>query len=188
MVTRTIPVGSTIQAFIILPAEPSQKQEWGLESLRVTGDLSPGFSLVLPGISKLGDFWKSGLTTYTLVVTDPSGAQSMSSTDFVAKGFYRNADDTSYMVPGINSTREFINGDGDTIVEIKGRFIENTFTDVVLEDIVAPQDAIWVADYETIQVNVSRIPNFDVTLMKTYLLTVGQDSWTDTFPFRHTPR
>ncbi len=188
VVTRTIPVGSTVQAFIILPAEPSAKQEWALENLRVDGDLQPGFSLALPGFRTLGDFWKSGLTTYTVVVTDPSGVQSMSSTDFTAKDYYRNAEDTSYMVPGINSSREFINGEGNTIVEIKGRFITGIRTDVVFEDIVAPQDTIQVIDSETIQVNVSRVPNFDLTLMKTYLLTVGQDSWTDVFPFRHTPR
>ena len=188
-VTRTIPAGSTVQAFITLPADTrDSRQPWGLESLSVTGDLEPGFSLVLPGLRTLGDFWKQGLTTYTIVVTDPDGAQSLSSTDFGAAGFYRNVDDTSYMVPGINSFREFVNADGDTIVEIKGRFVANTGTDVVFEDIVAPQDSIDVIDDSTIEVNLSRVPNFDLTLMKTYLLTVGQDSWTDIFQFRHTPR
>jgi len=28
---------------------------------------------------------------------------------------------------------------------------------------------------------------FDPTRMKGYLLTVGQEGWTDTLPFRHTP-
>jgi hypothetical protein len=185
VVTRSIPAGSTVQAFFILP---DQKQEWGLEALRVNEDLQPGFSLVLPGIRTLGDFWQSGLTTYSVVVTDPNGTQSLSSTDFVTGGFYRNAEDTSFMVPGINTWREFVNGDGATIVEIKGRFIEGIRTYVVFEDIIAPQDTIQVLDSQTIQVNVSNVPNFDVTLMKTYLLTVGQDTWTDISPYRHTPR
>lgn len=185
VVTQTIPVGSTIQAFI---AQPDFKQEWGLDALRVTGDLLPGFSLVLPGIRTLGDFWQKGLTTYWVVVTDPNGNLSMSNTDFGARGFYRNADDTTYMVPGINSWREFTNGDGAVIVEIKGRFVTSGPTEVVFEDIVAPQDAIQVLDSSTIQVNLNLVPNFDLTLMKTYLLTVGQAAWTDSFPFRHTPR
>ncbi len=188
VVTRTIPAGSTVQAFIILPADRDKKQEWALEALRVDGDLAPGFSLTLPGFRTLGDFWKQGLTTYTVVVTDPSGTQTMSSTDFGAKGYYRNADDTNFMVPGINSWREFVNSDGSTIVEIKGRFLTGIRTEVVFEDIVAPQDTVSVIDSSTIQVDVSRVPNFDLTLMKTYLLTVGQDSWTDILPFRHTPR
>lgn len=95
--TQTIPVGTTIQAFI---AQPDFKQEWGLEALRVTEDLSPGFSLVLPGISTLGDFWQQGLTTYWIVVTDPNGNQSMSNTDFGTKGFYRNAHHTTQTAPG----------------------------------------------------------------------------------------
>jgi len=182
--TETIPVGATIQAFI---AQPDFKQEWGLEALRVTEDLPPGFSLVLPGIRTLGDFWQQGLTTYWVAVTDPNGNLSMSNTDFGTKDFYRNAEDTTYMVPGINSWREFTNGDGAVIVEIKGRFVTGVRTEVVFEDIVAPQDAIQVIDSSTIQVNLSLVPNFDLTLMKTYLLTVGQAAWTDSFPFRHTP-
>ncbi|HEY3443243.1 MAG TPA: hypothetical protein VGK29_20970 [Paludibaculum sp.] len=184
VVTQTIPVGSTIQAFI---AQPDFKQEWGLDALRVTGDLLPGYSLTLPGIRTLGDFWQMGLTTYWVVVTDPNGNLSMSNTDFGTQGFYRNASDTSYMVPGINSWLEFTNGSGATIVEIKGRFVTGGRTEVVFEDIVAPQDAIQVIDSSTIQVNLSLVPNFDLTLMKTYLLTVGQAAWTDSFPFRHTP-
>jgi hypothetical protein len=190
VVTRNIPPGSTVQAFIIPPTyDGEQKQEFGLEALRVVDEgLRPGFSLRLPGIGRMGDFWKNGLTTYVVVVTDPGGAQSASWTDFVTGNFYRNAQDTSFVVPGINSFREFINGEGNTIVEIKGRFITGVRTEVLFEDQVAPQDAIQVIDSETIQVNVSRMPNFDVTLMKTYLLTVGQDGWSDIFPFRHTPR
>ena len=185
VVTRTIPTGSTIQAFIILPDE---KQEWGLEALRVDEDLQPGYSLTLPAIRTLGDFWQRGLTTYMVIVTDPGGTQTMSSTDFGTKNYFRNAEDTSFMVPGINSWREFTNGDGNTVVEIKGRFGRDTRTEVVFEDTVAPQDTIQVIDRETMQVNVSRVPNFDLSLMKDYLLTVGQDGWTDSFPFRHTPR
>ena len=124
----------------------------------------------------------------SVVVTDPGNAQTISNTDFVTGNFYRNASDTSFMVPGINSWREFTNGDGATIVEIRGRFFTDGRTEVVLEDIVAPQDTIQVIDGGTIQVNLSRVPNFDLTLMKSYLLTVGQDSWTDTSQFRHTPQ
>ena len=185
VVTRNIPRGSTLQAFIVLP---DREQEWGLEALLVDEDLSPGFSLVLPGIRTLGDFWQKGLTRYSVIVTDPNGNMTISLTDFAAAGAYRDAVDTAEMIPGITSWSEFINGNGATIVEIKGRFITGIRTDVVFEDIVAPEKTIQVIDSETIQVNVSRVPNFDITRMKTYLLTVGQDSWTDIFPFRHTPR
>ncbi|MBI5281688.1 MAG: hypothetical protein HY858_08415 [Candidatus Solibacter usitatus] len=183
VVTETLPKGSWIQAFIIL----ADKTELALESRSVDEDLPPGFTLYLTGIKTLGDFWKRGRTTYEVDVKLPDGRVTMSATDFATKGYFRNFADTAFFVPGINSTREFIAGDGSTIVELKGRFLAGKKTYVVFEDIVAPQTAITVVDQDTIQVNLSQVPNLDVTLMKSYLLTVGQDGWTDTVQFRHTP-
>lgn len=183
VVTETLPKGSRIQAFIIL----ADKTELALESRNVDEDLPPGFTLYLTGIKTLGDFWKRGLTTYEVDVQLPNGTVAISATDFATKGFFRDFASTAYYVPGINSAREFIAGDGSTIVEIKGRFLAGKKTYVVFEDIVAPQTAITVVDQDTIQVNLSQVPNLDVTVMKSYLLTVGQDGWTDTAQFRHTP-
>jgi len=186
--TQTIPAGSTVQAFILLP---DKKQEWALESLNVTEDLPPGFSFFLPGIKTLGDFWQEGLTTYFVVVNTGAG-ETLSQFDFATKGFFRNLSDTNLMVPGINSWRQFY-ADGSAFLEIKGRFQTGTPTDVVFEDIVAPQSAIQVIDSSTIQVNLSQVPNFDTSLMKSYLLTVGQfvnqdiGTWSDVAQFRFTP-
>ncbi len=185
VLTETLPKGSRVQ-FFILP--PDQEQEWALESLEADEDLKPGFSFYLPGIKTLGDFWQTGLTTYLVIVQTPNGKESFSATDFAAKGYFRDIVDVDYMVPGINSWRQFWSGSGHWL-EISGRFLANTKTYVVLEDIVVPQDAIWRApgNTDTIMVNLAAVPNFDIDLMKGYLLTVAQDGWTDTVQFRFTP-
>jgi len=182
VLTEVMPTGSTVQAYIVLPNDT----ELGLEARNVIEDLPIGYSFTLPGIKTLGDFWQSGLTTYYVVVTKPSGEKTISSTDFATKGYFRDLADTSFMVPGINWYRQF-RQDGANYVEIKGRFLADKLTYVVFEDIVAPPDSIRVVDSSTIQVNLNKVQNFDTALMKGYLLTVGQDSWTDTYPFRYTP-
>lgn len=179
-----IPAGSTVQAFILLP---DGQQEWALEALNVTEDLPVGYSFVLPGIKTLGDFWQTGLTTYLVVVTLPNGDETVSAFDFATKGYFRDATDTTSMVPGISWWRQYYGDDGVAFLEIKGRFLSDARTYVVFEDIVAPQDAIRVVDSSTIVVNLSAVPNFDTTRLKGYLLTVGQAAWTDTVPFRYTP-
>jgi hypothetical protein len=181
--SETIPAGSRVQAFITL----SDGTELALDSRTVDSDLPAGFSFVLTGVKTLGDFWKTGLTTYEVDIVLPDGTVTFSATDFATKGYFRNLADTGYMVPGVNSVREFIAGDGSVMVEMKGRFVAGTKTYVVFEDIVAPQSAITVVDEGTIQVNASQVPNLDTSVMKSYLLTVGQAGWTDTVQFRHTP-
>jgi len=183
VLTEPLPAGSLVQAFII---PPDNEQEWALESLEVQEALPAGYSFILPGIKTLGDFWQTGLTTYMVVVSQPGKPDSMSALDFATKGYFRDLADVDQMVPGIRWWRQFLSDNGHWL-EIKGRFLRDTTTYVVFEDIVAPQDAIQVQDEETIFVNLSKVPNFDLTLMKGYLLTVGQDSWTDTAPFRFTP-
>lgn len=185
VVTETLPVDTTIQAFLILP---DQKQEWGLEALRVLEDLKPGFSLKLPAIRTLGDFWQRGLTTYTVVVTLPNGTMTMSSVDFGAAGYSRDAADVSYMVPGITAWREYAATGGDNILEVKGRFLTDALTYVVLEDQVAPKDAFTVVDSSTIRINLNMMPYFNAVRMLGYQLTVAQGGWCDNLPFRHTPR
>ncbi|GEM_PF-2551930 len=183
--TLVIPAGSTVQAFILLP---DKQQEWGLEARQVTEDLPVGFSFFLPGIKTLGDFWQTGLTTYFVVVSLPSGGgDTISQFDFATKGYFRNLSDTNFMVPGINWWRQFYGSDGSAYVEIKGRFMSNQPVDVIFEDIVAPRGAINQVDDSTVQVNVSQVPNFDTTLMKGYLLTVGQGGWSDVAQFRFSP-
>lgn len=185
VLTETLPKGSLVQ-FFILP--PDNEQEWAMEALEADEDLAPGFSFFLPGLKTLGDFWQSGLTTYLVIVETPDGEQSASATDFAGKGYYRDIVDVDYMVPGINSWRQFWSGAGHWL-EIQGRFIPDAKTYVVLEDIVVPQDAMWrqSGNSDTIMVNLAAVPNFDLELMKGYLLTVAQDGWTDTVQFRFTP-
>lgn len=182
VLTEVLPKGSSVQAYIVLPNDT----ELGLEARNIIEDLPVSYSFILPGLKTLGDFWQKGLTTYYVVVTKPNGDKTMSATDFATKGYFRDLADTGYMVPGVNWYRQY-SQDGSVYVEIKGRFISGTPTYVVFEDIVAPPDAISVPDSSTIVVNLSKVPNFDTTLMKGYLLTIGQDSWTDTYPFRYTP-
>lgn len=185
VLTETLPKGSLVQ-FFILP--PDNEQEWALEALEADEDLQPGFSFYLPGIKTLGDFWQSGLTTYLVIVETPDKQRSFSATDFAAKGYFRDITDVDYLVPGINWWRQAWYGAGHWL-EISGRFVPDEKTYVVLEDIVVPQDAIWRApgNTETIMVNLAAVPNFDLDLMKGYLLTVAQDGWTDTVQFRFTP-
>lgn len=182
VLTEVLPAGSTVQAYITLPDD----RELGLEALNVIEDLPVGYSFILPGLKTLGDFWQKGLTMYYVVVTKPNGDKSMSATDFATKGYFRDLADTAYMVPGVNWYRQY-SQDGKVYVELKGRFITGVTTYVVFEDIVVPAEAISVVDSSTIVVNLSAVAKFDTTLMKGYLLTVGQDSWTDTYPFRYTP-
>lgn len=183
VLTEPLPAGSVVQAFIY---PPDNEQEWALEALQVSEDLPAGFTFYLPGIRTLGDFWQKGLTTYTVIVSQPGKPDSISALDFSTAGYFRDLADTDQMVPGINWWRQFWSGDTHWL-EIKGRFVTNTKTYVVFEDIVAPPDAILVTDSETLYVNLSKVPNFDLTLMKGYLLTVAQAGWTDTAPFRFTP-
>lgn len=183
VLTETLPAGSVVQAFII---PPDNTQEWALEALQAEEALPPGYSFYLPGIKTLGDFWQTGLTTYMVIVSQPGKPDSMSALDFSTKGYFRDLQDVDYLVPGINWWRQFWSGK-DHWLEIKGRFLTDKKTYITFEDLVAPPDALMVADSETIYVNLSKVPNFDLTLMKGYLLTVGQDGWTDTVPFRFTP-
>lgn len=185
VLTETLPAGSIVQ-FFILP--PDNEQEWALEALEASEDLPPGYSFFLPGLKTLGDFWQSGLTTYLVIVTQPGQPDSMSATDFAAKGYFRDIIDVDYLVPGINWWRQFWSGAGHWL-EINGRFIPDAKTYVVLEDIVVPPDAIFIPDgsSDTIFVDLARVPDFDLDLMKGYLLTVAQDGWTDTAQFRYTP-
>lgn len=183
--TETLPKGSRMQ-FFILP--PDNEQEWALESLEADEDLPPGFYLSLPAIKTHGEFWQRGLTTYLVIVQTPDGKESFSATDFAANRYFRDIVDVDYMVPGINWWRQFWSGAGHWL-EISGRFLPDKKTYVVLEDIVVPQDAMWRApgSTDTIMVNLAAVPNFDIDLMKGYLLTVAQDGWTDTVQFRFTP-
>lgn len=185
VLTEPLPQRSLVQ-FFILP--PDSEQEWALEALEADEDLQPGFSFYLPGIKTLGDFWQSGLTTYLVIVQTPDGKESFSAADFAARGYFRDIVDADYLVPGINWWRQFWSGAGHWL-EIQGRFIPNAKTYLVLEDIVVPQDAMWRAadSSDTIMVNLAAVPNFDIDLMKGYLLTVAQDGWTDTVQYRFTP-
>lgn len=183
VLTEPLPAGSLVQAFII---PPDNEQEWALEALQAEEELPPGYSFYLPGIKTLGDFWQKGLTTYLVIVSSPGKQDSVSALDFAAQNYFRDLADVDMMVPGINWWRQFWSG-SDQWLELKGRFVTDTRTYVVLEDLVAPPDAILQTDAETIYVNLSKVPNFDLTRMKGYLLTVGQDRWTDTVPFRYTP-
>lgn len=185
VLTETLPAGSIVQ-FFILP--PDNEQEWALEALEASEDLPPGYSFFLPGLKTLGDFWQSGLTTYLVIVAQPGKPDSMSATDFAAKGYFRDIIDVDYMVPGINWWKQFWSEAGHWL-EINGRFIPGAKTYVVLEDIVVPPDAMFAPEgsSDTIFVDLARVPNFDLDLMKGYLLTVAQDGWTDTAQFRYTP-
>jgi hypothetical protein len=204
--TNYIPSGSTIQAFIILP----DNTELDLEVVQFNYEISPGESFVLPDIKKTGFFWKYGLTNIGIEVTTPDGSKSVSIVDFPTAdwqgSYYRNIDDVALMVPGITSYREYVE-DGVLKVEIKGRFLSSSKPLVVFEDLVAPPSSISTPDNSTIIVDTTKLigyywdpsdPNadsngmvkrtFDPTVMKGYLLTVGQVGYTDTLPFRHTPQ
>lgn len=185
VLTETLPKGSVVQAFIL---PPDESQEWALEALEAGEDLPPGYSFILPGIKSLGDFWQTGLTTYLVIVSQPGRPDSVSLLDFATKGYFRGIVDVDYLVPGINSWRQFWSGAGHWL-EINGRFVPGAKTYVVLEDIVVPPSAIMQpqGSQDTLFVDLARIPNFDLDLMKGYLLTVGQDRWTDTVQFRYTP-
>jgi len=185
VLTETLPRNSFVQ-FFILP--PDNEQEWALESLQAEEDLNPGFSFFLPAVKTLGDFWQSGLTTYLVIVETPDGALSAALADFAAKGYFRDIRDVDMMVPGIDWWRQFWSGAGHWL-EIKGRFIPGAKTYVAFEDIVVPQSAISQpqGSSDTILVDLARVPNFDLDLMKGYLLTVQQDRWSDTAQYRFTP-
>lgn len=181
-VTERIPPDSLLQAFII---PPDLSQEWALEALRTEAELLPGDYLTLPAIRAHGDFWQQGLTTYVVYVST-GGRDSVTLFDFPTNHYYRDQRDVDDMVPGIYWWRQFWSGDNHWL-EIKGRFLTDTKTYVAFEDLVAPEDAIEVADNETIFVNLSRIRGFDLSRMQGFLLTVGQDRWSDVVPFRFAP-
>ncbi len=183
--TETLPVGTTIQATIEFPTSSTEDRRFfTLDTLNVVEDLPPGFSLVLPGIKTLGDFWRKGLTVYNVWVTKPGGSATISSYDFATRSYYRNASDVSYFTPRIDSVREFTDS-GSTLVELKGSFLTSGTTYIVFEDIVAPAESVTIVDQSTIRVNLNKVPGIDTTLMKGSLLTIGQGGWSDTFPFRH---
>jgi hypothetical protein len=204
--TSYIPSGSTIQAFLVLPDD----SELDLEVVKFNYEISPGESFVLPDLKKTGFFWKYGLTNIGIEVTNPSGEKSVSIVDFPTAdwqgSYFRDVTDVQRMVPGIESYREYLE-DGKLKVEIKGRFLTASKPIVVFEDLVAPPSAITAPDSSTIIVDTTQLVGytydpsdstadsngmvkrtFDPTVMKGYLLTVGQGGYTDTLPFRHTPR
>lgn len=181
-VTERIPPNSILQAFII---PPDQSQEWALEALRTEVELLPGDYLTLPAIRSHGDFWQQGLTTYIVFVTT-GGRDSVALLDFPTSYYYRDQKDVDEMVPGIYWWRQFWSGRSHWL-EIKGRFLTDSKTYVAFDDLVAPQDAVLVADNETLYVNLSRIRGLDLARMQGFLLTVAQDRWSDVVPFRFTP-
>ncbi len=189
VVTEPLKTGTTLQFYLTMGAEDSQNsQELAFWSREVTEEIPVGFSFYLPALRQLGDFWKGGLTAYTVVVTLPDGTQTSSSFDFPTGGYRRVAGDMQYISPRIESWREFIDGNGNNIVELKGLFLTGVKTYVVFEDQVAPANAIAVVDANTIQVNLNALPNFDTGAFLSYNLTVGQGEWSDVLAFRHTPR
>lgn len=198
--TRTIPTGSTLQPFLYMP----DNQQLALNPVTFDYDIAPGESIGLTDIKDFGFFWQSGLTAYAVKVTLPDGTETWTGTDFPTSDwqtpYYRIFDDLPYVLPGITNVREYLDN-GATMVEIKGRFWTGIPVHVVFEDLVIPPDSVQIVDDSTVRVNLSQASGYywgksvndlvqqtyDPSIMKNYLLTVGQGGFTDTLPFRHTP-
>lgn len=198
--TRTIPSGSVLQEFIYLP----DNQSLALNPVSFDYDIAPGESLGLTDIKDFGFFWERGLTAFAVRIRLPDGTETWTGTDFPTSdsqsAYYRIYDDLPYVLPGITNVREYLDN-GNTMVEIKGRFWTDIPAHVVFEDLVVPPDSVHIVNAETVVVNLDQAfgyhwdaaagdlvqQTFDPTIMKGYLLTVGQGGFTDTMPFRHTP-
>lgn len=186
--TGFLPKNTKLEAFMIPP--DSANFELGPQTFKLDTDFVAGDWVRLPSTKTMRQFGPPGLrnplAVYYVVVTRPDGSQSWSRMDFSVKDYYRNRADTALMIPGIDFYRQFIQ-DGVPYVEIKGRFLANSPVSVVFENYVAPPEAVRIVDAATILVNMKAVQGFDTESMGMYLLTVGQDGWTDTYPFRYTP-
>mgnify|MGYP000874984741 CR=1 FL=1 len=186
--TDFLPQDTLIEAYIV-PAD-ANGFELGPQTFRLSTDFYAGDWLTLPSMKTMRQFGPPDLqyplVLYYVIVTLPDGTQSWSGTDFSAKDYYRTLEDTAYMIPGINWYRQYVE-DGVPYIELTGRFLPDMPVSVVFETFVAPPEAVTIIDATTVRVNMSAVPGFDTSTMAMYLLTVGQDGWTDTYAFRYTP-
>jgi hypothetical protein len=171
--------GTQILPFIIFP-DGTQMPLVGSE---LTDDAPAGSSFDLPWIRNLSQFWPTGFLTYGVLVNSGNG-DMQAAADFPV-GFARNYDDLALFVPRVVSTSESVASNGDVILSIRGVF-SSGFPYVLFDDRVAPSSAIRLTASE-IQVNLSQVPSLDLSGLADILLTVGQDGWSDTAIFRHTP-
>lgn len=184
--TDTIPKGSTIVAFIVLPAlSGSSPQSVQLQAISLTSDLSAGNSLMLPQIAGLGDFWPTGVMTYDVLVKLPDGTNTHAAGDFCTN-CARSYDNLLSVSPLIYDSSESLQSDGSVMVTIHGVFNGDPVK-VVFEGLAVPQAAISRGDNNSVLVNVSKVPGMALDLYQDFLLAVSQDGWSDTRIFTHVP-
>jgi hypothetical protein len=176
--TDVIPAGSTITAYIA----PDNDNFLRLGPLYVDEDILPGRSFLLPKVPNFGIFWPAGVTTYDVVVR-VNNRDTHSAADFTVDGA-RNYDDLGVVVPLIYQWAESIE-DRQLILTIEGEFTSDPVK-IVLEDLVVPREAIS-QNGGTIKLNLSKVPGTRLHLYQDFLLTVGQDGYTDTRIFTHVP-
>ena len=123
------------------------------------------------------------MVTYVVYVTI-NGQETQAAADF-AVGSARNYDDLQQVVPLVTSATQSVGAGKDLILTIKGAFGADA-PYVALDDAVAPASAI-TASANQIDVNLSKVPGLDLTMMWDYALTVGQGGWSDTLVYRYIP-
>lgn len=178
VVTDVIPKGSTITAYIV----PDGENYLRLGPLYAEEDIQPGRSFLLPRIQNFGVFWPAGVTMYDVVVRI-NNRNTHSAADFTVDGA-RNYDDLGVVLPLIYHWNESLDN-RQVILTIEGEFTDSPVK-IVLEDLVVPDDAIS-RNGGTIKVNLSRVPGTRLHLYQDFLLTIGQDGYSDTRIFTHVP-
>ncbi len=181
--TDFTPKGSTVDAAI----QFSNSNFLDLGLVTLNRDYQPGDYFALPKICDVGDLWPSGVTTLDVQVT-VNGTVTHSAGEFVS-GAARTYGDLyvpSALTPLITSWSESI-FNRQVILTINGSFTSSPAT-VVVEDLVVPRSAITQsADGSTINVNLSQVPGSRLDIQQDFLLTVGQDGYTDSRIFTHVP-
>lgn len=177
--TETIPRGSTIAPFIILPG----KIEFQLESRKLTEDIPAGASLVLPSFRRFTDFWPPGIVTYEVVVYI-GGVETHAISDYPVR-VYRGTDDVLKLVPLVFSVSQVQEG-ATPVMLMKGVFF-NDSPKIVMEDFVVPSEAVIRFTSSEIAVDLTKVPRLDLGLLQEFLVTIGQSGWCDTIVFRFVP-
>jgi hypothetical protein len=182
--TSAIPAGSTIGGAITIVQNGQSTGQLVFDDFQF-GALNPGDFITLPQFSNLGDLFPTAEVYYTVDVT--SGRTLTEANGEFLSNEALAFGDLANFAPVITGTSQRVASNRDMILVINGAFTGDTPL-VVLENAVAPASGVTLVSPSEIDVDLSQVPNLDLTALTEYLLTVSQAGFGDTIVYRYAPQ